>query len=69
VLTGSAGWDKDNLGCSVAAFVKPAQSGDGKAFVRKQTEYGNHLVWVYGDYAESMRQLGGLMGLEVEIVA
>ena len=67
-LVDSAGWDKDNLGCSVGAFVKPAQSGNSEAFVRKQTQYGNHLVWVYGDYAEAMVQLGASLGLEVEVV-
>ena len=67
-LVQSGGWDKDDLGCSVAAFIKPAETGDGEAFVRKQTEYGNHLVWVYGDYAEAMSQLGALMGLGVEVV-
>jgi hypothetical protein len=68
-LVRSEGWDKDNLGCSVAAFIKPAETGNGEAFVRRQTEYGNHLIWVYGDYTEPMRQLGRLMGLEVEVVA
>jgi L-fucose isomerase-like protein len=67
-LVGSSGWDQDDLGCSVAAFVKPAQSGNSEAFVRKQTQYGNHLVWVYGDYTEAMRQLGASMGLEVDVV-
>ena len=67
-LINSSGWDEDNLGCSVSAFVKPAQSSNSEAFVRKQTKYGNHLVWVYGDYAEEMHQLGALMGLEVEVV-
>ncbi len=68
-LVRSEGWDKDNLGCSVAAFVQPAETGNSEAFVRRQTEYGNHLIWVYGDYTEPMRQLGTLMGLEVEVVA
>jgi len=67
-LVRASGWDKNNLGCSVGAFVKPAQSGNSEAFVRKQTEYGNHLVWVYGDYAEPMRELGALTGLEVDVV-
>ena len=49
--------------------MKPAQSGDSETFVRKQTQYGNHLVWVYGDYTEPMRQLGAAMGLEVDVVA
>lgn len=68
-LVRSEGWDKDNLGCSVAAFVIPADTGNGEPFVHKQAEYGNHLVWVYGDYAEPIRQLGALMGLQVEVVA
>ncbi|HVN83199.1 MAG TPA: hypothetical protein VMW38_29715 [Terriglobia bacterium] len=68
-LVRAEGWDKDNLGCSVAAFIKSAETGNGSPFVRKQAEYGNHLVWIYGDYAERMRQLGDLMGLEVEVAA
>ncbi len=68
-LVRSEGWDKDNLGCSVGAFIEPAESGNGEAFVRRQLEYGNHLIWVYGDYTEPMRQLGALMGLEIEVVA
>jgi cellobiose-specific phosphotransferase system component IIB len=68
-LVRSEGWDKDELGCSVAAFIIPAESGNAEPFVRKQAEYGNHLVWTYGDYAEPMRQLGSLMGLQVEVVS
>ncbi len=68
-LVRSEGWEKDNLGCSVAAFMLPAETGNGDSFVRKQAEYGNHLVWVYGDFAEPMQQLGALMGLQVEVVA
>ena len=68
-LVRSEGWDKDNLGCSVAAFVIPAETGNAELFVRRQAEYGNHLVWTYGDYAEPMRQLGALMGLQVEVVS
>ncbi len=68
-LVGSEGWDKDLLGCSVTAIIRPVESGDGKKFVRRQTEYGNHLVWVYGDYSAEMEQLGRLMDLEVEVIA
>ncbi len=68
-LVRSEGWDKDDLGCSVAAFVLPAETGNAEPFVRRQAEYGNHLVWTYGDYSEPMRQLGDLMGLQVEIVS
>jgi len=45
------------------------RNGDAEPFVRRQAEYGNHLVWTYGDHAEPMRQLGALMGLQVEIVS
>jgi len=68
-LIRSEGWDKDNLGCSVAALVLPAETGNAELFVRRQAEYGNHLVWTYGDYSEPMRQLGDLMGLQVEIIS
>lgn len=68
LLTGSEGWDKDNLGCSVQAFIKPAESGEGSRFIRRQTEYGNHLSWVYGDYAPQLQELGQLLGIEVEVI-
>jgi hypothetical protein len=69
VLVGSEGWDKDNLGCSVTAIVKPAESGQGDRFIRRQIEYGNHLSWVYGDYAPDLQDLGRLLGMEVEVVS
>ena len=68
-LTGSAGWEGDNLGCSVEAIIKPAESGRGDLFIRRQTEYGNHLSWVYGDYASQLEELGRLLGIEVEVIA
>ena len=68
-LTGSAGWEGDNLGCSVEAIIKPAESGRGDLFIRRQTEYGNHLSWVYGDYASQLEELGRLLGIEGEVIA
>jgi len=68
-LVGSEGWDKDELGCSVVARIVPAATGEGEKFVRKQTEYGNHLIWVYGDYAQEVTRLGELLDLEVEVVS
>jgi L-fucose isomerase-like protein len=68
-LVGSEGWDKDNLGCSVQAFIKPASEGGGKRFIRRQAEYGNHLSWVYGDYASQLEDLGRLLGIEVETIS
>ena len=66
-LVGSNGWDGDNLGCSVEAQVVPLE-GKAEDFVRKQTDYGNHLIWVYGDYANQMQQLGKLLDLQVDVV-
>ena len=68
-LVRAEGWDKDNLGCSVAAFIVPAETGNAEPFVRRQAEYGNHLVWTYGDYAEAVEQLGVIMGFEVETIS
>ena len=68
-LAGSAGWEKDNLGCSVQAFIKPATPGAGIRFIRRQTEYGNHLSWVYGDYGPQPEELGRLLGIEVEVIS
>jgi len=36
--------------------------------VRKQLDYRNHLIWTYGHYADEMRQLGEMLGMEVEVV-
>jgi hypothetical protein len=68
VLVGSEGWEKDNLGCSVTAIIKPSESGQGDRFIRRQTEYGNHLSWVYGDYASQLEELAGLLGIAIEVV-
>ncbi len=69
VLTASSSWDKDELGCSVEAVIKPIDSGRGDVFIRRQTEYGNHLSWVYGDYGSDLEALGKLLGMEVEVVS
>jgi hypothetical protein len=68
-LVGSSGWGQDKLGCSVEAHIKPTESGDSEAFVRKQKDYGNHLIWTYGDYVNDMVQLCDMLGLETEIVS
>jgi hypothetical protein len=67
-LVGSGGWGEDRLGCSVSAFLVGAESGTAETFVRRQSEYGNHLVWVYGDYADELEFLGAMLGIEVEVV-
>ena len=68
-LVGSSGWDDDKLGCSVEAHIKPADSGDSAIFVRKQKDYGNHLIWTYGDYVDDMVQLCDMLDLETEVVS
>jgi len=68
-LVGSSGWDSDTLGCSVEAQVKPVDSGDSAAFVRKQKDYGNHLIWTYGDYVDDMVQLCDMLGFQTEVVS
>jgi hypothetical protein len=69
ILIGSRGWGQDKLGCSVEAHIKPADTGDSMAFVRKQKDYGNHLIWTYGDYVEQMVQLCDMLGIRTEVVS
>jgi hypothetical protein len=69
ILVGSSGWDQDKLGCSVEAHIKPVDTGDSMAFVRKQESYGNHLIWTYGDYVDNMVQLCDMLGLQTEVVS
>ncbi len=61
------GWNGDNLGCSVEARVVPIE-GKAQDFAGKQADYGNHLVWVYGHYADELQQLGKMLGMEVDVV-
>ena len=68
-LVGSSGWGEDKLGCSVEAHIKPTESGNSEAFVRKQKDYGNHLIWTYGDYVDDIVQLCDMLGLQTEIVS
>lgn len=66
-LVGASGWGRDRLGCSVEALIKPPQ-GKTDEFLKKRLEYGNHLQWVYGDFTRQLRQLGQMLGLEVEVI-
>jgi hypothetical protein len=66
-LVGADGWQGDNLGCSVESRVVPIE-GTAEDFARKQTDYGNHLIWVYGHYADELEQLGEMLNMEVEVV-
>jgi len=67
-LVGASGWDKDLLGCSVEAVIKPPE-GRTEEFLKRRLEYGNHLQWVYGDWTGPMEALGRMLGLEVEVIA
>ena len=67
-LVGSSGWGKDLLGCSVEAVIQPPP-GRSEEFMRRRMIYGNHLQWVYGDYAQELKTLGEMLGLEVEVFA
>ncbi|MBM3333989.1 hypothetical protein FJY63_04945, partial [Candidatus Sumerlaeota bacterium] len=67
-LVGAAGWGVDAIGCSVTAIIKPPQGRNGE-FLKKRLEYGNHLQWVYGDYAEDMREAAEMLKLGVEVIA
>ena len=39
------------------ALAQPAETGDAERFARKQENYGDHLVWVYGDYTDEVHRL------------
>jgi hypothetical protein len=67
-LVGSSGWDKDLIGCSVEAVIKPPP-GRRDEFLRRRLIYGNHLQWVYGDYTQELKTLGEMLGLSVEVIA
>ena len=67
-LVGASGWGEDKIGCSVEAVIRPPE-GRYDEFMRKRLEFGNHLQWVYGDYADDMRTVGEMLGLKVEVIA
>jgi len=59
LLVGSMVGTRNNLGCSVTAIVKPAESGRGDRFIRRQTEYGNHLSWFTATIPRTWRNSAG----------
>lgn len=69
VLVDSKGWDEDTIGCHDIAYMVGKDSGTAREYVRKQSDYGNHLPWVYGDYSEQLVKLGKLLGINVEVVS
>jgi hypothetical protein len=67
-LVESSGWGQDLIGCSVEAVIKPPPD-KAHEFLRRRMIYGNHLQWVYGDYARELKVLGEMLGLTVEVFA
>ena len=57
------------LPSALAETVIRPPEGRCDEFMRKRLEFGNHLQWIYGDYAEHMRTVGTLLGLQVEVIA
>ncbi len=68
-LVGSQGWGEDKTGCYDIANIVGRESGTAEEFVRRQTDYGNHLPWVYGDYAGQLEELGAMTGIDVVVVS
>jgi L-fucose isomerase-like protein len=67
-LVDSSGWGEDILSCSVSAYVVGQESGTARKFIEKQVDYGNHLVWVYGDYSEELKLLAEILKMDIEII-
>jgi hypothetical protein len=57
------------LECFLVTNIVGKESGTAEEFVRKQTDYGNHLPWIYGDYSEQLKSLGALIGIDVVVVS
>jgi len=68
-LVKSWGYGEDLLSCSVSAYVVGRDSGNAREFIKKQIDYGNHLVWVYGDYSEDLKQLAEILKMNIEIIS
>jgi hypothetical protein len=54
----------EGLGCSQNVDIKIP---NGYEFWRESQDFGHHLAFVYGDYVNSIRDLGKIMGFEVVI--
>lgn len=58
----AGGGGLDEVGCSLRVNVRVADVVD---LFHKEADFGHHLVMVYGDYAQELKDLGILMGFEV----
>jgi L-fucose isomerase-like protein len=57
-----AGAGIDKVGCDNGLYYKVK---DVKDFFKKQTQFGHHFAWVYGDYIEELIDLGDVLDVEV----
>lgn len=57
-----AGAGRDDIGCGIGFYWKCADSRD--AF-EKQSDFGHHLTWVYGDYSKELKEIGKMLNVEV----
>jgi hypothetical protein len=67
-LVASWGYGEDLLSCSVSAYVVGQKSGTASEFIEKQVDYGNHLVWVYGDYLKELKLMTEMLKMDIEII-
>ena len=67
-LTGSSGWGRDLIGCSVEAVIRPPE-GRADEYLHRRADYGSHLQWVYGDYTRQLKTLCQMLKIEVELFA
>jgi hypothetical protein len=68
-LVGSRGYGEDLLSCSASAYVVGQESGTAREFIERQVDYGNHLVWVYGDYYEELKLVTEMLKMDIEIIS
>jgi len=59
-ITGGDG--VDTVGCSLSAGVRV---GDAVELFHREADFGHHLAMVYGDYAEELRELAGVMDFDI----
>ena len=62
-ITGGDGMD--TVGCSLSAAVRV---GDAVELFHREADFGHHLAMVYGDYAEELRELPGVMDFDIVAV-
>jgi len=59
-ITGGDG--VETVGCSLSAEVRV---GDAVELFHREADFGHHLAMVYGNYAEELRELAGVMDFDI----